>query len=208
LEGTFASYSANYAHPRELEDQAGFHEAAKLLADPAVSLEIVSQYALGSNWALSCAALAALSARTDGPELAQLISADFDKLHLWAMFFALRYLGTLEHRRPVGEPLAAAKDWWAENVLIIGFFRDYFQQRSANGDSATFAGSLQRTPSASTAAIRGLLERINHPMARELIVELDSLQRTNVDRGFLASFGRFWSGQQGRRLPDRARRVA
>ena len=193
LEGTFASYSANYAHPRELEDQAGFHEAAKLLADPAVSLEIVSQYALGSNWALSCAALAALSARTDGPELAQLISADFDKLHLWAMFFALRYLGTLEHRRPVGEPLAAAKDWWAENVLIIGFFRDYFQQRSANGDSATFAGSLQRTPPASTAAIRGLLERINHPMARELIVELDSLQRTNVDRGFLASFGRFWS---------------
>ena len=43
LEGTFAAYSANYAHPRELEDQAGFQEAATLLADPAVSLEVVSQ---------------------------------------------------------------------------------------------------------------------------------------------------------------------
>jgi ATP-dependent Clp protease ATP-binding subunit ClpC len=193
LEGTFASYSANYAHPRELEDQAGFNEAAKLLADPEVSLDVVSQYALGSNWALSCAALAALSERPDRVELCQAISADFDKLHLWAMFFALRYLCTLEHRPPVGEPLAAAKEWWAENVLIIGFFRDYFAQRSAKNDPATFAASLQRTPLASTAAIRSFLERVNHPMARELIAELDSLQRTNIDRGFLSSFGRFWS---------------
>jgi ATP-dependent Clp protease ATP-binding subunit ClpC len=193
LEGTFASYSANYAHPRELEDQAGFNEAAKLLAAAEVSLDVVSQYALGSNWALSCAALAALSERPDGSQLSQAISVDFDKLHLWAMFFALRYLCTLEHRPPVGEPLAAAKEWWAENVLIIGFFRDYFAQRSAKNDPATFAASLQRTPSASTAAIRGFLERVNHPMARALIAELDSLQRTNIDRGFLSSFGRFWS---------------
>ena len=193
LEGTFAAYSANYAHPRELEDQAGFQEAATLLADPAVSLEVVSQYALGSNWALSCAALAALGQRADGAELAQAISADFDKLHLWAMFFALKYLCGLERRPPVGEPLAAAKEWWAENVLILSFFRDYLSQRAAKNDSATFGASLARTPSASTGAIRGFLERVNHPMAMALIGQLDSLQRSNVDRGFLGSFGRFWS---------------
>jgi ATP-dependent Clp protease ATP-binding subunit ClpC len=193
LEGTFAAYSANYAHPRELEDQAGFKEAAALLADAAVSLEVVSQYALGSNWALSCAALAALGQRPDGAELAQAIGADFDKLHLWAMFFALNYLCGLEHRPPVGQPLAAAKEWWAENVLILSFFRDYLSQRAAKNDSATFGASLARTPSASTGAIRAFLERVNHPMARALIGELDSLQRSNVDRGFLGSFGRFWS---------------
>ena len=193
LEGTFAAYSANYAHPRELEDQAGFQEAATLLADPAVSLEVVSQYALGSNWALSCAALAALGQRADGAELAQAISVDFDKLHLWAMFFALKYLCGLERRPPVGEPLAAAKEWWAENVLILSFFRDYLSQRAAKNDSATFGASLARTPSASTGAIRGFLERLNHPMATALIGQLDSLQRSNVDRGFLGSFGRFWS---------------
>ena len=153
LEGTFAAYSANYAHPRELEDQAGFKEAATLLADPAVSLEVVSQYALGSNWALSCAALAALDQRADGAELAQAISADFDKLHLWAMFFALKYLCGLERRPPVGEPLAAAKEWWAENVLILSFFRDYLTQRAAKNDSATFGASLARTSSGSTGAI-------------------------------------------------------
>jgi ATP-dependent Clp protease ATP-binding subunit ClpC len=193
LEGSFAAYSANYAHPRELEDQAGFKEAAGLLTDPGVSLEVVSQYALGSNWALSCAALAALPQRADGAELAQTISTDFDKLHLWAMFFALKYLCGLERRPPVGEPLAAAKEWWAENVLILSFFRDYFTQRAAKADSATFGASLARTPAASTGAIRGFLERVNHPMAVALIGQLDSLQRSNIDRGFLGSFGRFWS---------------
>ena len=196
LEGGFASYSANYAHPRELEDQAGFNAAAQLLADPSVSLDVVSQYALGSNWALSCAALAALSQRPDGAHLASSISTDFDKLHLWAMFFALKYLAGLEERPPVGEPLVAAKEWWAENVLITGFFRDYFSQRAAKQDSAMFGASLQRTPSASTAAIRAFLERIKHPMATALLAQLDSLQRSNVDRGFLASFGRFWGDKK------------
>jgi ATP-dependent Clp protease ATP-binding subunit ClpC len=89
--------------------------------------------------------------------------------------------------------LAAAKEWWAENVLILSFFRDYFTQRAAKADSATFGASLARTPAASTGAIRGFLERVNHPMAVALIGQLDSLQRSNIDRGFLGSFGRFWS---------------
>jgi ATP-dependent Clp protease ATP-binding subunit ClpC len=196
LEGTFASYSANYAHPRELEEQSGFNEAAKLLTDAALSLDIVSQYALGSNWALSCAALTALGQRLDGAHLSQTINTEFDKLHPWAMYFALKYLTGLEHRPAVGEPLLAAKEWWAENVLITGFFREYFAQRVAKNDSATFGPSLQRTPSPASAAIRAFLERIKHPMATALIAELDSLKKTNIDRGFLASFGRFWSDKK------------
>jgi len=192
LEGTFAAYSANYAHPRELEEQAGFNEAASLLAETAVSLEVASQYALGSNWALSCAALAALGQRADGAQLAQTISSEFDKLHPWAMFFALKYLTGLELRPPVGEPAAVAKEWWAENVLISGLFRDYFAQRQALQDSPTFGASLARTPAASTAAIRAFLERVKHPTASTLIAELDGLKRAFIDRGFLGSFGRFW----------------
>jgi ATP-dependent Clp protease ATP-binding subunit ClpC len=193
LEGTFASYSANYAHPRELEDQAGFAEAVTLLADPQVALDIVGQYALGSNWALSCAALAALRQRPDGAQLAQTISRNFDKLHLWAMFFALKYLAELDERPPVGEPLAGAQEWWAENLLLTSSFRDYFAARAANHDSATFGGSLQQTPAASAAAIKAFLERVHHPLATALIGQLESHKRSNIDRGFLASFGRFWS---------------
>ena len=195
LEGTFAAYSSNYAHPRELEDQVGFCEAAKLLADPQVTLEVVSQYALGSNWALSCAALAALPDRADGAQLAPAISADFDKLHLWAMFFALKYLATLDNRPAVGEALTGAKEWWAENVLITGFFREYFALRATKDDNATFGAALERT-GAPTAAIRAFLERVGHPMAKTLLAELDSRTRTNIDRSFLAAFGRFWSDKK------------
>jgi ATP-dependent Clp protease ATP-binding subunit ClpC len=43
------------------------------------------------------------------------------------------------------------------------------------------------------ALIRGFLERVNHPFAAVLISQLDEMQRTSVDRAFLATFGRFWS---------------
>jgi ATP-dependent Clp protease ATP-binding subunit ClpC len=194
LEGTFSSYASNYAHPRELEDQSGFVAATKLLADPAVPLNVVSQYALGNNWALSCAAVAALCERVDGAQLGAVISSEFDKLHLWSMYFALKYLARLD--RAVGEPVMGAKEWWAENTLVTGMFRDYFAEREAKGDPATFGAALQRATAASTAGIKTFLGRINHSAAAALLAELESVQRSSFDRSFLASFGRFWSDKK------------
>ena len=201
LEATFVDNTASYAHPRELEEQSGFNGAARLLADTTVSLEVVGQYALGSNWALSCAALAALAQRRDGAQLAQTISSEFDKLTPWAMFFALKYLSGLQEPPAVGEPLVAAKEWWAENGLITGLFRDYFAERADKNEQATFGATLERTSAASTAAIRALLQRVKHPTATALIAELDRLKNTSIDRGFLASFGRFWSDKKDDAFP-------
>src|SRR5262249_56056356 len=74
---------------------------------------------------------------------------------------------------------------------------DYFARSAALGDAADFGTTLP-APSASPAVlIRGFLERVNHPMARELIARLDTIERSNIDRPFLTSFGRFWTDQNG-----------
>ncbi len=47
LENSFAPFTASSAHPRELLEHPEFKQAADLLADPAVPLDIVMQYAHG-----------------------------------------------------------------------------------------------------------------------------------------------------------------
>ena len=104
LEAVFSPLASNLAHPRELEDQPQFAEAVKLLEDPAVPLDTVMQYALGANWPLACAGLAALRRRADRSERSDQVVAHFEKLYPWPIYFALAYLLAVEPRPPVGDP--------------------------------------------------------------------------------------------------------
>src|SRR5205085_9268592 len=81
LEAVFSPLASNYAHPRELEDQPQFAEAVRLLQDPDVPLDTVMQYALGANWPLACAGLAALRRRADRSERSDQVVAHFEKLY-------------------------------------------------------------------------------------------------------------------------------
>ena len=49
------------------------------------------RYALGHDWGLACAALAALDRREDGEQAVDRVLAQFDRLVPWAMYFALDY---------------------------------------------------------------------------------------------------------------------
>ena len=89
--------------------------------------------ALGANWPLACAGLAALRKRADRSERADLVVAQFEKLYPWPIYFALAYLLAVEPRPPVGDPAAGAKDWWGDNLIVPGLFRDYFAERERLG---------------------------------------------------------------------------
>jgi ATP-dependent Clp protease ATP-binding subunit ClpC len=196
LESGFAPFAAASAHPRELAEHGQFKEAARLLADPSVSLEIVMEYVRGANWPLSCVALAALEQRADrGEALAQAI-AHFGQLAPWAMYFVLAYFLRLEPGPPVGAPVVAAKDWWRDNPIVVLIFQDYFARCAERGDTAEFGPALHAPTASSHATIRGFLERVDHPLASALIIELDSIKLTSINREFLTSFGRFWSDQK------------
>ncbi|MFL6797817.1 MAG: AAA family ATPase [Xanthobacteraceae bacterium] len=193
LENVFAPFGQSTAHPRELAEHPAFEKAVALLAEPGVSLGTVMQYALGANWALSCAGLAALARREDRNDAVDQVLAHFDRLAPWAMYFALDYFCRIEPRPPTGAAVATAKDWWHDNPFLPLMFRDYFAQRESLGDTALFGAALHSPAASPAGAIRGFLNRVNHPFAAALIAQLDEVQRHSVNRDFLTSFGRFWT---------------
>ena len=193
LEGIISPLTSNLAHPRELEDESSFTDAVALLQNPDVTLETVMQYASGTNWVLACMALAALRKRGDGSQMVDQVQAQFDKLYPWPMYFALAYFASLERRPPVGAAAVGAKDWWGENQVIPILFRDYFAQRQRMGDVPSFGAAMHEAYASPPASIKDFLRRVIHPYAADLTRLLDDIQRSSVDRGFLTSFGRFWS---------------
>ena len=196
LEAVFSPLASNLAHPRELEDQPQFAEAVRLLEDRAVPLDTVMQYALGANWPLACAALAALRRREDRSQRTDQVVAHFEKLYPWPIHFALAYLLAVDPRPAVGDPLAGAKDWWGDNLIVPGLFRDYLAERQKLGDPPLFGPALNAAYASPPDQIRSFLQRVPHDYAAALIKHLDTVQRSSVDRTFLASFGRFWADRK------------
>jgi ATP-dependent Clp protease ATP-binding subunit ClpC len=192
LEGAFAPFGASTAHPRDLSVHPAFQHAADLLADPSVAMDTLLQYALGANWALSCAGLAALAKRGDRAQAVERVLGHFDRLAPWAMYFALEYFVGLNPRPPSGAPAVGAKDWWRENPYLAPMFRDYFTQRAALGDAAEFGPALFTPTASSPAAIKAFLEHVSHPFAVALVSQLEEVRRRSINRDFLGAFGRFW----------------
>jgi ATP-dependent Clp protease ATP-binding subunit ClpC len=195
IKRTLVPYGAKYAHPRELADQAAFKKAVNLLADYAVGLDTVVDYALGTDWPLACAGLATLAKRKDGKLALDRVMAKFPDLVPWAMYFALAYFLEITPRPPLGAPLVGAKDWWASVAIVPVIFRDYFVRRATLGDAPDFGGRLFSQAASPTPIIKAFLECVDHPLATTLVAQLDTSGKGDIDHTFLSSIGRFWSDQ-------------
>jgi ATP-dependent Clp protease ATP-binding subunit ClpC len=202
LGGAIESCGASATHPRELAEQADFKRAVGLLEDADTDLDTVVRYALGHDWGLACAGLAALEKRNDGSMAVDRILAHFNRLAPWAMYFALAYFAELAPRPPVGAPVVGAKDFWPNMPVLLVFFRDYFARRAALGDAAEFGNALHSQGASPTPLIKAFLERVDHPLAAALISRLETAQKGNIDHAFLASFGRFWADQKKQTLVE------
>ncbi len=180
------------AHARELIANSKFTEARRLLADRSVPIEVVRDYAIGSNWFYSCAALAALFDRDDRDDALTMVSTYFDTLTPWAMHFALSAYTVADPRPPAGKPLLSAREWWRDNMFVITAFREHFEERASLGDAPAFGPGIDGLSPETREIVRAILARISHPFANELLAALDTARLMNIDRAFLATFGRFW----------------
>src|SRR5262249_17296991 len=143
LASEFEAFGDNSAHPRDLAAHAKFKEAVALLVaeDDVVT---VLQYAIGANWGLSCAGLAALAQRMHGDIVADGVVGQFRNMRPWAVYFPLDYLGKAPSRPPAGAPAVAAKEWWSNNAVIQSSFREYFGTCQKNGDEPVFGQALNK----------------------------------------------------------------
>ena len=162
-----------------------------LLADAAVPLDVVAEYALGSNWALSAAAFAAFAQRPDREAALQATLGRLPNVGAWPLHFALIFVDGLDHRPPVGETLVRANEYLPNHALATQLFLASFKRREARGDGASFGAALTREPQLGE-GLEPLLKQIQHPFARALLDELTEWRARRIDRTFLADIGRFW----------------
>lgn len=177
---------------RELETHPLFAEARALLADESVPLATVGDYAVGSNWFYSCTGLAALRDRSDGNDMLDTVLSFLDNLTPWGTYFGLAYVASATPRPPVGAPLLSARPYWADNTFIASAVRDYLDARQQFDDAAAFGPGLGGASQETCDTIKAILARVHHPLATALVAELERARTANIDRAFLASFGRFW----------------
>jgi ATP-dependent Clp protease ATP-binding subunit ClpC len=193
---TFAERSA---HPRELVDHDGFRQLVQMLSAKDVSLATLRDYALGDNWPLSCAALAALRDRSDRAQLAPVVTREFQHLRPWPIHFALEYLASIDPRPPVGASVVAAQAWWSKNLIIPALFAEHFARREALGDVPSFGDALSGK-GAELDAVGTFLRRIDHAFAKVLLEAIAHWQQATLDEAFLRAFGRIWTSQEAEEL--------
>jgi ATP-dependent Clp protease ATP-binding subunit ClpC len=195
LAAAITSFAESAAHPRELEDHAEFRQAVSLLASPDIELGVVLQYATGANWTLSCVGQEALAVRPDRDAGLAKVLAELGRLYPWPVYFSLKYLCTVSERPPVGVAVLHAAEWWLKHDLIDGFLDEHFTRRAALGDAPDFGNLLDTESQWNPATVAGVLHKCRHPTARALLAALDAWQRRRLDRGFLQTCGRLWTGE-------------
>src|SRR5579859_7967854 len=204
LRAAIDTFGRSVAHPRDLRSHREFLQAVELLSDPSVSVATLIDYACGANWAISCAALAALSKRSDGASAATSMLERFKETGGWEVYFALDYVAKLPVRPPVGSVVLRPADQWVNNTMVVSFFVDHFQQHDALGDTADFGGALGGVPPTDLEEAEKLLLQIGHPFAKTLLAELRSWRQATLNRDFLTTIGRFWAAEEDDLLIEHA----
>ena len=186
------------AHPRDLGDNATFQQAVAIFASTEVDIQMVQDYVIGANWMLATAACAALCTRPDREDAASTVAGSFRHLRPWTIYYALRYIETLDDRPPMGELLLNCPEWWADHPFLPLVFAEHFTARGKLGDAPTFGGAL--VTSSDTTTTEQMLRKIDHPDAKELLEVISSSRRSKLDGTYLQTFGRFIDKDPQRRL--------
>ena len=178
------------AHPRDLADNPTFLEAVGIFESSDVPLQMAIDYATGANWMLATAACAALCRRPDRAGASSAIAASFRHLRPWTIYYALRFVETLDDRPPVGRLLLDCPEWWVDHPFLTLVLAEHFTARSARGDRPTFGPAI-RAGNVNTTHTEAVLRKIDHPDARALLEIITSTRRAELDRAYLQTFGRF-----------------
>jgi ATP-dependent Clp protease ATP-binding subunit ClpC len=204
LRAAIDSFGRSASHPRDLRNHDPFIKAVALLSESSVSVATLIDYACGANWAISCAAFAALSQRADGASASKALLERLRETGGWEVYYALDYVAKLPVRPPLGSVLLRPADHWVHNSMVVSFFVDHFQQREALGDAAEFGGALAGPTSVDYDEIEKLLLQIAHPAAKTLLDELRNWRLNTLNRDYLATIGRFWTADEDALLVEHA----
>jgi ATP-dependent Clp protease ATP-binding subunit ClpC len=188
-----AAHLDDFTAVRELQ------EAVALLADRSVPPASVTAYALGYNWVLSCAGLAALKERGDAGDIGEQVAERVIDWPVWNIQLALELLATLEPKPRLDTLLAGFREWWNNNTMLPPSFARYLD----SVDDLALAEEGERVRALAPDIQRQLkvfLGRVNHPLA-DMLAGAIGVPQASAEPALLTSVGRFWSDdREARRL--------
>ncbi|WP_158554690.1 AAA family ATPase [Methylovirgula sp. 4M-Z18] len=179
-------------HPSQLLDMPEFQAVVAAFRRPDATFDLLCQHALGPNWMFACAAFIVLSDHSGRQSIAARVLQHIEVTRPFTLPYALRYLTSLEHRPAVGASIIGAPPWWQNNVVIPGFVQDYFARSAALGDTASFGDALGRRPDFTAEPLTGLLQKVQHPFATQLLDQLRAWKDTRIDSQYLSTVGALW----------------
>ena len=133
------------------------------------------QYALGANWALACAALAALKQRPDRDEVVDEIVRRTSTSSTPGRCISRSSISSPPSRgRRSARRCWAPRTGGARTLSSPCSFATTSPTRERLGDAPSFGSALQAANASPPATIKAFLQRINHPYAAALIGQLEA----------------------------------
>jgi ATP-dependent Clp protease ATP-binding subunit ClpC len=177
------------ALPEDFIGREPFERGVALLATEPKPSGLIALYR-GDNPLIACIALEALVRRESlgGEDVTGPLLQDLDTVAPWCRWYALKAIAKHARGPVVARVLQHARgDWWRSR-FGRDFFAEFVRRRVAAGEIPTLGNeqiAAERLPNLET-----LIASLDEPFRAQLLAELESRRASQVDVGFLATFGR------------------
>ncbi len=190
LSEELVSYFQASAHPEDLLRHSSFLKGVALLRTRPTELV---RYAQGDNAVLSCMALEAMSQRADVAESLGSLINNLNAFYIWPRHFALKAvrLAAPPEQPVVGSVLTGLDETWLGNPSFKFLWR-FIRERVDAGEQLSFGDQLAGISAQQSGRLLSLLDSLGADLVLPLIKELQEVQRSSFDAGFLNTVGRLW----------------
>jgi len=177
------------SHPGEALNNPSFEKAVSALASADYTLEQASNYALGANWVLSCAAYEALRLREDSASVVDKAVKAVSNGYAWPLFFLLRFVGDKMTRPIAADVLCGVQYWWPNNPALVDQMSTFLQQSIDAGDPIRFGEPYADLDPESRKSLDTFVKALPEELCVTLREKLDQAESEAIDWSFLKSVG-------------------
>ncbi|NOQ98180.1 MAG: hypothetical protein GQ561_08455 [Calditrichae bacterium] len=175
-----------------------FLNGVSLLKKSDLSEDSLIEYYAGGNIIISCMALEALNHRSISQETVDKIVSFLGRCYLWPIYFAFRTISRKSKKPVIGAVISQAKEWWAQDRLLIQMANTFIEERLKKKEQMTFGNLLENLDSNNLSWIHNVLNNLDQEKVQPLLEEISELKKVELDTEFLNSFGRMWTQEAPR----------
>jgi ATP-dependent Clp protease ATP-binding subunit ClpC len=181
------------ARPKDLLDYPEFKRGVLLLEKSELNDDALIEYYAGGNIIISCMALEALNRRAISQETVDKIVSFLGRCYLWPIYFAFRTISRKSEEPIVGAVISHAKEWWAQDRLLVQMADTFIEERLEKNEQLTFGNFLDSLESDNLSWVQSFLKDLKKENVQPLLDEISKFKEVELDTEFLNSFGRIWT---------------